>query len=110
MLCYQLSLILNYNQGLALFREKQVLRFISRKHLQKRNNEDFFMQSLNATWLHFTNNNFYATTPVQEILDQTHIFKYTVQTDHLFSIASHPGIFQTNLPLFIRDFDVYNQI
>ena len=26
-----------------------------------------------------------------------------MQTDNLFSIASHPGIFQTNLLLFIRE-------
>ena len=53
---YQLNLILNYNQSLALFRQKQILRSNSHKHLQKQSNEDFFIQLLNA-WLHFTNNN-----------------------------------------------------
>ena len=31
--------------------------------------------------------------PRKEILDQTHILKPTVQTDNLFSIASHPRVF-----------------
>ena len=53
--------------------------------------------------LHFTNNNFPTPMSVKEILDQTHIFKSTFQTDNLFSIASHPGIFQRNLLLFIRN-------
>ena len=56
---YQLNLILNYNQSLALFRQKQILRSNRHKHLQKQSNEDFFIQLLNA-WLHFTNNNFPA--------------------------------------------------
>ena len=45
---YQFNLILNYNQGLALFRRKQILRSNSHKHLQKQNNENFFIQLLNA--------------------------------------------------------------
>ena len=102
LLLYQLNLVRNYKQGLALFTQKQMLRSTTRKHLQKQNYEDFFIQLLN-TWLHFTNNNFFAHTSVKEILDQTYIFKCTVQTDNLFSIASHPGIFQTNLLLFITD-------
>ena len=42
---------------------------------------------------------------VKEILERnsTHIFKSTIQTDNLHSIASHPGIFQKNLLLIIRD-------
>ena len=51
LILYQFNLILNYNKGLALFRQKQILRF---KHLQKQNNEDSFIQLLNAL-LHFTN-------------------------------------------------------
>ena len=102
LMLYQLNLILNYNQSLAHFRQKQILRSTSRKHLQKQNSEDFFIQLVNA-WLHFTNNNFPATTSVKKILAQTDILKCTAQTDNLFSVASHPGIFQTNLLLFIRD-------
>ena len=41
--------------------------------------------------------------PQKEILDQTYILKSTVQTDVLFSIASHPGIFYKNLLLFTID-------
>ena len=33
----------------------------------------------------------FGPTSVTEITDQTHIFKCTVQTDNLFSIADHPG-------------------
>ena len=61
MLHHQLNLILNYNQGVALFRQKQTLRSISHKHLHKHNNEDFFIQ-LHSARLHFTNNNFPAPT------------------------------------------------
>ena len=68
--------ILNYNQDLVLFRQKQIL----------------FIQLLNV-WLHFTNHNFPAPTSVKEIFDQTHIFKYTVQTDNLYSITTHPETF-----------------
>ena len=57
----QLNLILNYNQGLALFKQKQMLRSNSHKHLQKQNNEDFFVHLLN-TWLHFTNSKFPVPT------------------------------------------------
>ena len=39
LLLYQLNLILNYNQGLALYRQKQMLRSTSHKDLQKQNNE-----------------------------------------------------------------------
>ena len=103
---YQLNLILNYNQGLALFRQKQILRSTSQKYLQKRNNGDFFIKLLNA-WLHLTNESFPVPTSVKEILDQTHISKSTAQTDSLFS---SPRKFQTDFLFFIRELcvDVYN--
>ena len=63
---YQLNLIPNYNQGLA---GRYVVRSTSHKHLQKRNNEVFYIHLLNA-WLHFTNNNFPVPTSVKKILDQ----------------------------------------
>ena len=47
---FWLKLILNSNQGLTLFRQKQVLRSTSHKSLQKRNNEDNVL-------LHLNNNN-----------------------------------------------------
>ena len=71
LMLYRLSidLILNFNQDLALFRQKQILRYNRHKNLQKQNNEDFFIQLLNA-WLHFTNNKFPASMPIAESLDQ----------------------------------------
>ena len=64
-----MNLILSSNQGLALLRQKQILRSNRHKNLQRQNNEDFFIQLLNA-WLHFTNNNFHTPAPIDEILDQ----------------------------------------
>ena len=62
---YQFNLFLNYNQDLAHFKEKHIVRSTSHKHLQKQNNEDFHIQLLN-TWLHFTNNKFIAPTSVEK--------------------------------------------
>ena len=38
-----IDLILNSSQGLAIFRQKQILRYNRYKNLQKQNNEDFFI-------------------------------------------------------------------
>ena len=65
----RLNSILNSNYGLALFRQNQILRPLSHRNFQKYNNEDFFIQLLNA-WLHFTNNDFPTPTSIEEILDQ----------------------------------------
>ena len=59
---YQLNLILNSNQGLALFRQNQILRSTRHRNLQNNNNKDFLIQLLNA-WLQFTNNTFPTLTP-----------------------------------------------
>ena len=83
-------------------KKKQNFRSTSRKHLQKQKNEHFLIQLLNA-WLYFNNKNFSVPTSVKKILDKTHIFKYTVQTENLSSIACRPGIFETHLLLFIRN-------
>ena len=61
--------LLNFNQGLALFRQKQIFRSNKQKNFQNQNNEDFCIQSLD-TWLHFTNENFPTLTSIEEILDQ----------------------------------------
>ena len=61
--------LLNFNQGLALFRQKQIFRSNKQKNLQNQNNEDFCIQSLD-TWIHFTNENFPTLTSIEEILDQ----------------------------------------
>ena len=63
------NLILNSSQGLALIRQKQILRSTRHKNLQKQNNEDIFIQLLNA-WLYFTNNKCPTFTHTEEILDQ----------------------------------------
>ena len=52
-----IDLILKSNQVLDLFRQKQIIRYSRHKNWKKQNNEDFFIQLLNA-WLHFTNNKF----------------------------------------------------
>ena len=43
-----IDLILNSNQALALFRQKRIVRYNRHKKLQEQNNEDFFIQLLNA--------------------------------------------------------------
>ena len=55
------DLMLNSNQGLALLRQKQMLRSSRHKNLLKQNKEDFSIQLLNA-WLYFTNNKFLTST------------------------------------------------
>ena len=66
---YWLKLILNSDQGLALFRQKQIVTgLLVTKNLQKQNNEVFFIQLLYA-WLHLTNNNFSNPISTEEILD-----------------------------------------
>ena len=62
-----LKLILNSDQGLALFRQKQILT--TGFHKNYKNSEHFVIQLLYA-WLHLTNNNFSAFISIEEILDQ----------------------------------------
>ena len=69
LMLYRLNLNLKSNQGLALFRQNQILRSTRHSNLQNNNNEDFFIQMLNV-WLHFTNNTFPPLTSIEEILDQ----------------------------------------
>ena len=64
---YWLKLILNSDQSLALFRQKQILRCTSYNNLQKQNNEDLFIQLLYA-WLHLTNNKFPASRLYKKFL------------------------------------------
>ena len=66
---HAVSIELNSNQGLAYFRQKHILRSNRHRNLQKQNNEDFFIQLVNA-WLHFTSNNFPVPTALEKILDQ----------------------------------------
>ena len=48
LMVYRLNLILKSNQGLALVRQKQILRSNRYEILRKQNHEDFFIQLLNA--------------------------------------------------------------
>ena len=43
---YRTKLILKSDQGLALFKQKSILRPASHNNLQKQKNEDFFLQLL----------------------------------------------------------------
>ena len=103
MLC-RLNLILNCNQGLALFKQKQILWSTSQKHLQKQISLRFLYSIIQCL---ATFNQWQLACPHHHVCKRnpwpTHIFKFAVQSDNLFSIASHPGKFQTNLLLFIRD-------
>ena len=69
---YRLKLILNSYQGLAIFRQKQILKSTSPKNLQKQNNEEFFIQLLYAR-LRLTTNKFSVPMSIEDILDQ-HMF------------------------------------
>ena len=66
---YRLKLILNSYQGLAIFRQKQILKSTSPKNLQKQNNEEFFIQLLYAR-LRLTTNKFSVPMSIEDILDQ----------------------------------------
>ena len=71
LMLYRLNLNLKSSQGLALFRQNEILRSTRHSNLQNNNNEDFFIQLLNA-WLHFTNNTFRPPISIiEEILDQS---------------------------------------
>ena len=65
---HTVSIELNSNQGLVLFRQKQMRRSTRHINSQKQNNDDFFIQLLNA-WFHFTNNEFPTSTYTEEIFD-----------------------------------------
>ena len=66
---YRLKLILNSYQGLAIFRQNQILKSTSPKNLQKQNNEEFFIQLLYAR-LRLTTNKFSVPMSIEDILDQ----------------------------------------
>ena len=66
----RLNLILKSNQGLAFFRQNQILQSTRYKNLQQHNNEDFFIQFLKGRVILFTQNKFSTPTSVKEIFDQ----------------------------------------
>ena len=69
LMLYRLKLILDSKQGLALFRQKQILSSNRTRICKNRTMEIFFIQLLNA-WLHFTNNDSPIPASTEEILDQ----------------------------------------
>ena len=75
-----LKLILNSDQGLALFRQKQILTGLLVTKIYKKS-EDFFIQLLYA-WLHLTNNNFPAFISIEEILDQPILLNPRMDVKH----------------------------
>ena len=95
-----LKLILNSDQGLALFKQTQILTgLLVTKNLQK--SEDFFIQLLNA-WLHLTNNNFPAFISIEKILDQP-IFLLTNPLLLTF-VARFPQPGLTSCTIFHKNF------
>ena len=75
-----LKLILNSDQGLALFRQKQIVKGVLVTETYKKS-EDFFIQLLYA-WLHLTNNNFPAFISIEEILDQPILLNPRMDVKH----------------------------
>ena len=80
---YWLNLILKSNQGLALFRKNQILQSTRHKSLQQHDNEDLFIQLLNA-WLYFTRNNFPTAKSIEEILGQPLFLNPHIKLDFNF--------------------------
>ena len=62
---YWLKLILNSDEDLVFFRQKQIFGYTSHKNVQKQNNEGFFIQLLYA-WLYLTNNSFLAPMSIEK--------------------------------------------
>ena len=63
-----LNLILNSDQGLAPFRQKQILTGLLVSQIYKKS--EYFFTELLYAWLHLTNNNFPAFICIEQILDQ----------------------------------------
>ena len=81
-----LKLILNSDQGLALFRQKQILTGLLVTKIYKKS-EDFFIQLLYA-WLHLTNNNLPAFNIYRRNSWPTNIFKLK---PHIRMDFKHPA-------------------
>ena len=98
LILYRLNLILNSNQGLASFRQNQILRSIRHKNLQNYNNEDFFLQLLKASLI-FTKNNFPSPRSIEEILDQPLFLNPHTKINH----SSDNPYFFSAPPKYIED-------
>ena len=104
---FWLKLILNSDQDLALSRRKQILIVALVAKIYK--NRTMKISLFNYSMLGYISP---ITTSLPHIYRRnscpTHIFKPTHQT--WLQASSHPGIFQTNLPLFGTFVDFYNQV
>ena len=102
---YWLKLILNSDQDLALFWQKQILTglLVTKNYKNRTMKISLFSYSMLGYISPIT------TLPYIYRGNSclTHIFKPTHQTG--FEVSSHLGIFQTNLPLFRNFLDFYNQ-
>ena len=92
---YLLKLILNSDRDLALSRQKQTLTGLLIKKIYKK-------RTMKISLFRYSMLGYISpTTSLPHIYSRnscpTHIFKPTHQTG--LSASSHPGIFQTNLPL-----------
>ena len=104
---FWLKLTLNSDQDLALFQQKQILTALLVTKVYK--NRTMKISLFNYSMLGYI-------SPIIRSLPYiyrrsscpTHIFKPTQQT--ALQASSHPGIFQTNLPLFGTFLDFYNQV
>ena len=69
LILHQLTLILNFNQDLALSRQIQILMSNRHKIFKNRTRKISFIKLLNA-WLHLINNIIPKATSLEEIIDQ----------------------------------------
>ena len=107
LMLYWMKLILNSDQDLALSRQKQILTGLPVTKIYK--NRTMKISLFNYSMLGYISS---ITTSLPHIYRRnscpTHIFKPIHQTG--LQASSHPGIFQTNLPLFGTFVDFYNQV
>ena len=94
LMLYQLKFILNSDQSLALFRQKQIFRTTGHKNLQKQNNENFFIQLLNA-WLHLTNKFCLPPEKVWKKYRKTkeNIYRKNSWPTHILKPTHHTGLY-----------------
>ena len=82
-----LKLILNSDQALALFKQKQILTDLLVTNIYKKS-EDFFIQLLYA-WPHLANNNFTTFISIEDILDQPIFLNPRTRMDFNYPIQDY---------------------
>ena len=98
-----LKLILNSDEDLAFFRQKQIVTGLLFTNIYK-TSEDFFIQLL-YSWLHLTNSNFPAFISIEEILDRLIFLNPHTRMDF-----KHPTHKYFKFPLLGTFVDFYNQV